>query len=115
MPLNCILEVKIFDIWGINFMGPFPYCQGNKYILVIVDCVSKSVEIASPTNDSWVVVRLFKKVIFPRFGVPWALISDDGSNFIVKKLETLLKKYMVHHKYGLGYHPQTSGQAEISN
>jgi len=110
MPLNFILEVEIFDAWGIDFMGPFPSSRGHKYILVAVDYVSKWVEaIASPTNDSRVVAKLFKKIIFPRFGVPKVLISDNGSHFIEQILETLLKKYGVHHKYGLGYHPQTSG------
>jgi len=37
MPLNCILEVEIFDIWGIDFMGPFPSSKVNKYILVARD------------------------------------------------------------------------------
>jgi len=43
------------------------------------------------------------------------LISDNGEHFIEKKLEALLKKYGVHHKYGLGYHPQTNGQVDIAN
>ncbi|KAG7578973.1 Retrotransposon gag domain [Arabidopsis thaliana x Arabidopsis arenosa] len=53
MPQNPILEVEVFDVWGIDFMGPFnPASYGNKYILVAVDYVSKWVEaIASPTND----------------------------------------------------------------
>jgi len=71
--------------------------------------------VASPTNDSRVVAKLFKRIIFPCFGVPRVLISDNGTHFIERKLEALLKKYGVHNKYGLGYHPQTSGQAEISN
>ena len=115
-PLNFILEVEIFDVWDIDFMRPFSSSQGNKYILVAVDYVSKWVEtIASPTNDSRVVAKLFKRIIFPRFGVPRVLISDNGTHFIEKKLEALLKKYEVRHKYGLGYHPQTSSQAEIFN
>ncbi|XP_078170268.1 uncharacterized protein LOC144564543 [Carex rostrata] len=44
MPLNSILEVEIFDVWGIDFMGPFPASCGNEYILVAVDYVSKWVE-----------------------------------------------------------------------
>jgi len=116
MPLNFTLEVQIFDVWGINFMGPFPSMTGNKYILVPVDYVSRWVEaVANPTNDSRVVAKLFKKIIFPHFGVPRVVISDNGSYFIEKKLETLLRKYGVHHKYGLGHHPQTNGQLEISN
>ena len=64
-------------------MGPFPSSRGHKYILVAVDYVSKWVEaIASPTHDSRVVAKLFKKIIFPRFGVPRVLISDNGSHFI---------------------------------
>ena len=116
MPLNFILKVEIFDIWGINFMGPFPSSRSNKYILVVVDYVSKWVEaVASPTNDSRVVAKLFKRIVFPRFGVLRVLISDNRMYFIEKKLEVLLKKYGMHHKYGLGYHTQTNGQTEISN
>ena len=36
-----ILEIEIFDVWGIDFMGPFPSSEGNCYILVCVDYVSK--------------------------------------------------------------------------
>jgi len=103
MPLNFILEVKLFHVWGINYIGPFPYSRGNKYILVAMDHVSMWVEaIASPTNDSMVVAKLFK-IIFPCFRVPRVLISDNGTHFIEKKFEALFKKYGVHHKYGLGY------------
>lgn len=41
MPLNSILEVKIFYVWGIDFMGQFPSSRGNKYILMAIDYVSK--------------------------------------------------------------------------
>ncbi|KAG7578694.1 Reverse transcriptase domain [Arabidopsis thaliana x Arabidopsis arenosa] len=117
MPQNPILEVEVFDVWGIDFMGPFnPASYGNKYILVAVDYVSKWVEaIASPTNDHKVVLKLFKSIIFPRFGVPKAVISDGGSHFINKVFESLLKKHGVKHKVATPYHPQTSGQVEVSN
>ncbi|KAG7529568.1 Retrotransposon gag domain [Arabidopsis suecica] len=116
MPQNPILEVEIFDVWGIDFMGPFPSSYGNKYILVAVDYVPKWVEaIASPTNDARVVLKLFKTIIFPRFGVPKVVISDGGKHFINKVFENLLKKHGVKHKVATPYHPQTSGQVEISN
>ncbi|KAG7557039.1 Retrotransposon gag domain [Arabidopsis suecica] len=116
MPQNPILEVEIFDVWGIDFMGPFPSSYGNKYILVAVDYVSKWVEaIASPTNDSRVVLKMFKTIIFPRFGIPRVVISDGGTHFINKVFENLLKKHGVKHKVATPYHPQTSGQVEISN
>ncbi|XP_021761356.1 uncharacterized protein LOC110726196 [Chenopodium quinoa] len=97
-------------------MGPFPSSNGNCYILVAVDYVSKWVEaITSPTNDSKVVIKLFKKIIFPRFGVPRAIISDGDTHFHEKQLDNLLKKYDVYHRTRLSYHPQTSGQVEVSN
>nr|GFA33484.1 reverse transcriptase domain-containing protein [Tanacetum cinerariifolium] len=56
MPQNAIQICKIFDVWGIDFMGPFPSSRGNKYILVAVDYLSKWVEANSlPTNDARVV------------------------------------------------------------
>lgn len=117
MPQNPILEVEVFDVWGIDFMGPFnPASHGFSYILVAVDYVSKWVEaIACVTNDHKPVTKLFKNIIFPRYGVPRVVISDGGSHFINKVFEGLLKKYGVKHKVATPYHPQTSGQVEVSN
>ncbi|CAA7013154.1 unnamed protein product [Microthlaspi erraticum] len=117
MPQNPILEVEVFDVWGIDFMGPFdPSSHGNRYILVAVDYVSKWVEaIACPANDHKPVLKLFKSVIFPRYGIPRVVISDGGSHFINKIFASLLKKYGVKHKVATPYHPQTSGQVEVSN
>ncbi|GJY60021.1 reverse transcriptase domain-containing protein [Tanacetum coccineum] len=76
MPQNAIQVCEIFDVWGIDFMGPFPFSRGNKYILVAVDYLSKWVEAkALPTNDARVVVK-FLKSLFARFGTPRAIISD---------------------------------------
>ena len=115
MPQNFILECEIFDVWGIDFMGPFPNSFGNKYILVAVDYVSKWVEAqALPTNDARVVVKFLKK-LFSRFGAPRALISDRGTHFCNVQLEKVLKRYGVTHRLATPYHPQTSGQVEVSN
>ncbi|GJT39065.1 reverse transcriptase domain-containing protein [Tanacetum coccineum] len=85
MPQNSIQVCEIFDVWGIDFMGPFPSSRGNKYILAAVDYLSKWVEAkALPTNDA----RVFAKVML---------------------------KYGVTHRLSTAYHPQTSGQVEVSN
>ena len=116
MPQQPILEVEIFDVWGVDFMGPFPSSKGNEYILVAVDYVSKWVEaLPCPKADSAAVKRLFKNVIFPRFGVPRAVISDGGKHFVNRQFQQLLNHYGVTHKVSTSYHPQTNGQAEISN
>ncbi len=116
MPLNSILEVELFDVWGIDFMGPFPPSCGNEFILVAVDYVSKWVEaVACRRADSEAVRRLFNDVIFPRFGVPKAVISDGGKHFVNRQFNNLLKRHGVTHKVTTSYHPQSNGQAEISN
>ena len=116
MPLNPILVVELFDIWGIDFIGPFPTSFIHTYILVGVDYVSKWVE-AVPCRavDHKVVLTFLKENIFSRFGVPKAIISDEGSHFCNKSFENLLSKYGVKHKVATPYHPQTSGRLELAN
>lgn len=108
-------DVKIFDVCGIGFVVYFPTSGGNNYILVAVAWVSKWVKaIAAPTCDARVIAKLFKKVIFPRFGVLRTSISDVRSQFKERHFEALLKKYGVYHKIVSPYHPQTSRHVEIS-
>ncbi|GJW14139.1 reverse transcriptase domain-containing protein [Tanacetum coccineum] len=77
---------EVFDVWGLDFMGPFPQSRGNKYILVAVDYVSKWVKAqALPTNDARVV------------------------------LEKALQRYGVTHKLSTAYHPLSNGQTEVTN
>ncbi|GJT22539.1 reverse transcriptase domain-containing protein [Tanacetum coccineum] len=106
---------EIFDVWGIDFMGPFPSSKGNKYILVAVDYLSKWVEAkALPTNDARVVCK-FLKSLFARFGAPRAIISDRGTHFCNDQFAKVMLKYGVTHRLSTAYHPQTSGQVEVSN
>nr|GEZ66463.1 reverse transcriptase domain-containing protein [Tanacetum cinerariifolium] len=86
MPQNSIQVCEIFNVWGIDFMGPFPSSKGNKYILVAVDYLSKWVEAkALPTNDARVVVKFLKSLF----------------SWVTNRLST-------------AYHPQTSGQVEVT-
>nr|GEV35119.1 reverse transcriptase domain-containing protein [Tanacetum cinerariifolium] len=115
MPQNFIQICNIFDVWGIEFMGPFPSSKGNKYILVAIDYLSKWVEAkALPTNDARVVVK-FLKSLFSRFGTPKAIISDRGTQFCNEQFSRVMAKYGVTHLLSTTYHPQTSGQVEVTN
>lgn len=61
MPQKSIHFCEIFDVWGIDFMGPFPKSHKYEYILVAIDYVSKWVEAeALPTNDARVVITFSK-------------------------------------------------------
>ena len=89
MPLQGILVVQIFYVWGIDFMGPFPSLFGNLYILLVVDYVSKWVEaIACPRNDANTVVGFIQRNILSRFGALRTIISDEGCNLKIKYLQT---------------------------
>ncbi|GJS35946.1 reverse transcriptase domain-containing protein [Tanacetum coccineum] len=115
MPQNAIQVCEIFDVWGIDFMGPFPSSHGNKYILVAVDYLSKWVEAkALPTNDARVVVK-FLKSLFARLGTPRAIISDRRTYFCNDQFAKVMSKYRVTHRLATAYHPQTNGQVEVSN
>nr|GEV99980.1 reverse transcriptase domain-containing protein [Tanacetum cinerariifolium] len=115
MPQNVIQVCEIFNVWGIDFMGPFPSSQGNRYILVAVDYLSKWVEAkALPTNDARVVVKFFKS-LFTKFGTPRSIISDRGTHFCNDKFAKVMSKYGVTHRLATAYHPQTSGQVEVSS
>nr|GEV68369.1 reverse transcriptase domain-containing protein [Tanacetum cinerariifolium] len=77
MPQNVIQVCEIFDVWGIDFMGPFPSSQGNR--------------------------------------TPKAIISDRETHFCNDKFAKVMSKYEVTHRLATTYHPQTSGQVEVSN
>ena len=116
MPLRGILVVQIFDVWGIDFMGPFQPSFENLYILLAVDYISKWAEaIACPRNDANTIVSFLQKNILSRFGTPRAIISDGGSPFANKIFAKLMSMYGIKHIISLAYQPQTNGQAEISN
>nr|GEY72228.1 reverse transcriptase domain-containing protein [Tanacetum cinerariifolium] len=109
MPQNSIQVCEIFDVWGIDFMGPFPSLQRNIYILVTVDYMSKWVEAkALPTNDARVVCKLLKS-LFARFRTLRAIIRDCDTHFCNDQFAKVMLKYSVTHLLATPYHPQTSG------
>lgn len=87
---------RVVDIWGIDFVGPFVSLYGKKYILVIIDYVSKWVKaMVIPDNEGKNVTTFLKRNIFSRHGTLWEIISDGGSHFYNKVFTVLLEKYRV--------------------
>jgi hypothetical protein len=106
MSLTNNLQIELFDIWGIDYMGPFPKSKNYEYILVAVDYVSKWVEtipcIAADAKNS---KKMLEEIIFPRFRVPRMVISDGGTHFTDKKFHAYLMKHGIHHNVATTYHP----------
>jgi hypothetical protein len=110
MPLTNNLQIKLFDVYRIDYMGPFPKSKNYEYILVAVDYVSKWVEampcrVADARNSK----KMFEEIIFPRFRVSRMVISDRGTHFTDKGFHRYLMKYGICHNVATPYHPQTSG------
>ena len=81
-----------------------------------MDYVSKWVEtIACPINDANTMAGFIQRNILSRFRAPRTIISDEGSRFAKKVFAKLMSIYGIRHVMGLAYHPQSNGQAEISN
>ena len=114
--MNYSLVIEPFDVWGFDYMEPFPSSKGYSHILVAVDYATKWVE-AIPTSsaDHNTSIKMLKEVIFLRFGVPRYLMTDGSSHFIHGASHKMLAKYDVNHIIALHYHPQSSGQVKLSN
>ena len=81
-----------------------------------MDYVSKWVEVvAYPRNDANKVVGFVQRNILTKYGAPRTIINDKRSHFANKLFAKLMSKYGVRHAMGLAYHPQSNGQAEVSN
>ncbi|XP_057723977.1 uncharacterized protein LOC130939928 [Arachis stenosperma] len=94
MPQQGILEVELFDVWGIDFMGPFSISHSNNYILVAVDYVSKWVEaVALPTNDAKVRYGVRHKV-----ATPYHLQTSGQVEVSNREHKRILEKILVYGK-----------------
>lgn len=93
MPQYIMVEIELFDVWGINFMGPFPPSQGYQYILLAIDYISRWVEvIPTATNDSKIVLKFLQKNILTHFGTPRVLLSDGGEIFLQQMAWSVIGK-----------------------
>ncbi|GJX51101.1 reverse transcriptase domain-containing protein [Tanacetum coccineum] len=111
-----IQVAKSLTFGGIDWYGPFPSSTREQILYSwAVDYYPKWVEAkALPTNDARVVCK-FLKTLFSRFGAPRAIISDRGTHFCNDQFSKVMLKYGVTHRLSTAYHPQTSGQVEVSN
>ena len=71
--------------------------------------------IVTPRNDAKTMVKFVHKNILTCFGVPRAIVSDEGTHFCNEVFANLMTKYEVKHRKAFAYHPQSNGQAEITN
>jgi len=105
-----------FSRVGLDLVGPLPPTKnGNKYIIVLVDYLTKWVE-AEPLEkiESDDIIK-FLKMVFSRHGIPEILITDNGPQFISDKTKAFLDLHDVYVHYATTYHPATNGEVENRN
>ncbi|GJX55339.1 reverse transcriptase domain-containing protein [Tanacetum coccineum] len=108
IPQNAIQVCEIFDVWGIDFMDRSSSLRGNKYYRgrrYLSKCVEAK---ALPTNTPELVCNFLKISLRPNWD-PRAIIS------VANRFSKVMLKYGVTHHLSTAYHPQTSGQVEVSN
>ncbi|KAI3769069.1 hypothetical protein L6452_00165 [Arctium lappa] len=99
MPLNGILEVELFDVWGIDFMGPFPPSNQCQYILVAVDYVSKWVQaVACVSNDAKTVIKFLQKQIFTRIATAYHPQTNGLAELSNREIKGILEKVVKPNK-----------------
>ncbi|CAF1344489.1 unnamed protein product, partial [Didymodactylos carnosus] len=107
----------VMEILGMDYWGPTtPTTNGNRYVLVITDYLSKFVIAkATPTNTAQTTAQILVDELIFRYGVPHRLITDNGVHFNNDLLKALAAKIGFHHIKSTPYHPQTNGQVERFN
>ena len=115
--LNPLSNPWPFAQWGLDIVGPFPKAMGNKnYLLVDTDYFTKWVEAEPLANIRDVDAKRFVwKNIITRFGVPHALISDNGLQFDRKTFKSYCGELGITNRYSTPSYPQGNGQAEAVN
>ncbi|XP_020240077.1 uncharacterized protein LOC109818937 [Cajanus cajan] len=115
--LHAIATPWPFSIWGMDILGPFPPAKGQvKFLVVAVDHFTKWIEaeaLATITANN--IQKFFWKNVVTRFGIPYALITDNGLQFTDRRFNEFLNGLGIKHRMTSVEHPQSNGQAEAAN
>ena len=115
--LNQLSSPWPFAQWSLDIVGPLPRAPGNKkFLIVATDYFTKWVE-AEPLSHIREVdtKRFLWKSIITRFGIPWAVISDNGTQFEGKLFKGFCSELGIRNFFSSPGYPQSNGQAEVSN
>ncbi|GJU72104.1 reverse transcriptase domain-containing protein [Tanacetum coccineum] len=100
---------------GIDLWARSRLTRGNKYISWPFHYLTKWVEVKRFHQLMSEMFFRFLKSLFAHFGTSRAIISDRGTHFCNDQFAKVMLKYRVTHRLSTAYHPQTSGQVEVSN
>ena len=115
-PLTSVTSPWPFQQWGLDILGPLPMGKGQcEFIIVAVDYFTKWAEAEPLATITEQKIRNFVwRAIICRFGVPRALVSDNGKQFDNAKFRDFCAELGIKNYYSSPAHPQSNGQAEVT-
>ncbi|KAK3005789.1 hypothetical protein RJ639_016874 [Escallonia herrerae] len=117
VPLTSIVYPIPFAVWGMDLLGPFPMASGQRrFVIVAIDYFTKWTEAESlATITSAKCEDFFWKNVVCRFGVPRALVVDNGKKFNNNNFRTFCTNLSINLRLTSVAHPQSNGQTENMN
>ena len=115
-PLTSITSPWPFQQWGLDILGPLPLGKGQcKFIIVAVDYFTKWAEAKPLATIIEQKIRNFMwRAIICRFGIPRALVSENGKQFDNAKFRDFCAELGIKNYFSSPAHPQSNGQAEVT-
>ena len=115
-PLTSITSPWPFQQWGLDILGPLPIGKGQcKFVIVAVDYFTKWAEAEPLATITEQKIRNFVwRAIICRFGIPRALVSDNGKQFDNTKFRNFCAELGIKNYFSSLAHPQSNGQAEVT-
>ena len=110
-PLTSITSPLPFQQWGLDILGPLPIGKGQcKFIIVAVDYFTKWAEAEPLATITEQKIRNFVwRAVICRFGIPTALVSDNGKQFDNAKFRDFCAELGIKNYYSSPAHPQSNG------
>jgi transposase InsO family protein len=118
MPLQLVYEVRPFAQWTLDFIGVINpnFSAGHKFILTATDyCMRWTQAQAYKNCTTNVVIKFLDEHVITRFGIPFALVCDNGPAFSSAQFIQWAFEYKIILKYSSNYYPQGNGVAKSTN
>ena len=115
-PLTSVTSPWPFQQWGLDILGPLPIGKGQcKFVIVVVNYFTKWAEAEPLATITEQKIRNFVwRAVICRFGIPRALVSDNGKQFDNTKFRDFCAELGIKNYYSSPAHPQSNGQAEVT-
>lgn len=101
---------KCWNTVALDIMGPYPLTRaGNRYIVVVTDMMSRWVEAKAVRKaDADTIIRYLEEDVFPRWGYPEALLTDNGKPLTGNKWKQMCEKLHIQPWTTANYHPRAN-------